>query len=276
MTTNLTPVFTPSLMQKLFGRNYKWWYLINYEFKRSSGHFNTFIINTSIRAFEFLAIIYIWKINNGTAEIITYLALGRVFGRLITSWLDSLISSLIAKGSLTRYLLYPSNPLTIITVGDFGFNFIRQVVNALVTVVLAMIIFKGEIIFSSNVFYLFPFLIIALTIKTYFSHILGFLSFWSKDSANTSSLIDAIRIGAGLLSGEVIPLFVLFYGFFNPIFWTPFSYFLHHPMQIYLGKYSPVETLWVFVGGLVWCVVLYFLAKWVFKLGLRRNESVGL
>jgi len=275
MTETIT-TFQPSFMQKLLGRNYKWWYLLNYEFKRSAGHFQSFIINTSIRAFEFLAIIYIWKINNGTAEIITYLALGRVFGRLVSSFLDSIISGLISKGGLTRYLLLPTNALAIITVGDFGFNFTRQFINALFTMILAIIIFGNDIVLSSNALLLLPLLIIALIIKTYFSHLLGFLSFWSKDSANTNSLIEAIKIGSGLLSGEIIPLFVFFNGFFNPIFWTPFSYFLHHPMQIYLGKYSPLETLYVFLGGIAWCVVLYFLAEWVFKMGSKRNESVGL
>jgi membrane-associated phospholipid phosphatase len=30
------------------------------------------------------------------------------------------------------------------------------------------------------------------------------------------------------------------------------------------------------LGGIVWCFVLYFLAKPVFKLGLKKNEAVGL
>jgi membrane-associated phospholipid phosphatase len=30
------------------------------------------------------------------------------------------------------------------------------------------------------------------------------------------------------------------------------------------------------LGGFTWCIILYLLAKWVFKLGLKRNEAVGL
>jgi ABC-type uncharacterized transport system permease subunit len=47
-------------------------------------------------------------------------------------------------------------------------------------------------------------------------------------------------------------------------------------MQIYLGKYSNLEIFYTFLGGLVWCIMLYFLAKLVFKMGLKKNESVGL
>jgi ABC-type uncharacterized transport system permease subunit len=47
-------------------------------------------------------------------------------------------------------------------------------------------------------------------------------------------------------------------------------------MQIYLGEYTNLEIFYVFLGGLAWCIILYFLAKLVFKLGLKRNEAVGL
>jgi len=47
-------------------------------------------------------------------------------------------------------------------------------------------------------------------------------------------------------------------------------------MQIYLGKYDTFQTVLVFGGGIFWCVLLYFLAKFVFKMGLKKNESVGL
>jgi ABC-2 type transport system permease protein len=271
-----TAIYKPTFLQKILGRNYKWWYLLKYEFKRSGNHFQTFVLNTSIRAIEFLAIVYIWKINNSTAEIITYLAVGRVFSRLLNSWLDGSIAYLISKGGLTRYLLLPNNSLKVITIGDFGFNFIRQSVSAFFTLILAILIFQNDIILDFRAIILIPFLILALIIKTYYFQLLGLIAFWSKDQGNASTLIDTFRMGAGLFSGEVIPLFILFSGFFNPIFWTPFTFFLHHPMQIYLGKYSNLEIFYVFLGGIFWCIILYFLAKLVFKLGLKKNEAVGL
>ena len=164
----MTSTYTQTLIEKLLGRNYKWWYLLKYEFKRSGNHFQTFILNTSIRAIEFLAIVYIWKINNSTAEIITYLAVGRVFSRLLNSWLDGSIAYLISKGGLTRYLLLPNNSLKVIVIGDLGFNFIRQFVAAFFTLILAILIFQNDIILDFRAIILIPFLILALIIKTYY------------------------------------------------------------------------------------------------------------
>ena len=167
-------IYTATFLQKLLGKNYKWWYLLKYEFKRSGNHFQTFILNSSIRAIEFLAIVYIWKINNSTAEIITYLAVGRVFSRLLNSWLDGSIAYLISKGGLTRYLLLPNNSLKVITIGDFGFNFIRQLVNAFFTLFLAVLIFRNDIVLNIRFLYLIPFLVLALIIKTYYFQLLLF------------------------------------------------------------------------------------------------------
>jgi hypothetical protein len=65
------------------------------------------------------------ELNSSGAEIITYLPSGRVFSRLPNSFLDGLISLHISKGSITKYLLLPGNPIQAIVIGDFGFNFIR-------------------------------------------------------------------------------------------------------------------------------------------------------
>ncbi|MFM7853798.1 MAG: ABC-2 family transporter protein [Flammeovirgaceae bacterium] len=54
------------------------------------------------------------------------------------------------------------------------------------------------------------------------------------------------------------------------------AFFAYYPAQIYLGKYDTDQTVLVFLGGIAWCGILYFLAKLVFRLGLKRNESVGL
>jgi ABC-type uncharacterized transport system permease subunit len=47
-------------------------------------------------------------------------------------------------------------------------------------------------------------------------------------------------------------------------------------MQIYLGKYSMTEIIYTFFGGIAWCFVLWILARVIFKLGLKKNEAVGL
>jgi ABC-2 type transport system permease protein len=221
-------------------------------------------------------LIYIWKINNAPASLITYLAIGRVFDRLSFSEIQTILQSYINRGGLSRFLLLPTSFFGYMIADNIGFNLIRSIINSIIIFGFALIVFNGNIIFSINIFYLICYFIITYLIKSFLGFLTGSIGFWLNDNANARAIVESVQVASGLLSGEIIPLFVLFSGFMNPIFWTPFAFLFHHPMQIYLGKYNSTETLLVFAGGIIWCIILYFLAKFVFKKGLKRNEAVGL
>ena len=91
--------------------------------------------------------------------------------------------------------------------------------------------------------------------------------------------INGIILNFGFLlaifSGRNFPLNLLIESFSWNLF-NPFAFTFYHPMQIYLGKYSQIEIIQTFVGGIIWCLVLFILARIVFKMGLKRNEAVGL
>jgi ABC-2 type transport system permease protein len=265
-----------TFLQQTLGKSYKWWYLINHQFKASSGHLPAFLTNTTIRTVEFLAIVYIWKINNSLPSVITYLAIGRVFDKLSFMEIDGQISFLVNRGGLTRLLLIPSNFFGYMTSDNIGFNLFRSAINCFIIFVLALAFFNSDIILSTNIIYLVFFFFISYTLKTLWAFVMGSISFWSRDNASAISLIEAVRIGSELLSGAVIPLFFVFTGSLSFLLYTPFAFMLHHPMQIYLGKYSTIEIIYTFLGGIAWCFVLWILARATFKLGLKKNEAVGL
>ena len=108
------------------------------------------------------------------------------------------------------------------------------------------------------------------------SYLKGCVGFWVTNNYNSVPVIQAITVVISILNGAIIPLQMLFKDFDHPMLWTPFAFLLHHPMQIYLGKYSQLEILQTFAGGIIWCLVLFILARIVFKMGLKRNEAVGL
>ena len=113
-------------------------------------------------------------------------------------------------------------------------------------------------------------------ILTFISYTKGCIGFWFNTTSSSYAILEASSIAIGLMSGSVIPLYLVFSEFWNPVFWTPFTFLLHHPMQIYLGKYDNIQILQTFIGGIAWCVVLWILARLVFKAGLKKNEAVGL
>jgi ABC-2 type transport system permease protein len=101
--------------------------------------------------------------------------------------------------------------------------------------------------------------------------LIGFSAFWLTAFFGSASFFDNLKL---VLSGKFFPLNTL--TLFKFSFFLPFAFTFYHPMQIYLGKYTNLEIFYVFVGGVIWSIILYFLAKRVFKLGLKKNEAVGL
>ena len=277
MTTNsFSTRYTPTLMEKLLGRNYKWWFLALHKYRSMNGRTWTFLISNIARAIEYLIIIYVWKLNpQTTSQIITYLALGRVFQRIVTANYAGVLSDKISNGSLTSQLMYPRDNFWLNFGNVVGGNLIRNFIDAVISLGLCVLFFSNDILFSSNALYLIPFVVLVFFLYFCLNYLIGTVSFLVKNKGDAGNLINTIGIAMGVLSGNIIPLDKIPV---NNLFLyiQPFSYLLHHPMQIYLGKYSNLEILYVFLGGIFWCFVLYFLAKLVFKIGLKKNESVGL
>jgi ABC-2 type transport system permease protein len=103
--------------------------------------------------------------------------------------------------------------------------------------------------------------------------VVGLIAFWSVQTTAVDSFYYSLR---NFLRGDNIPLWILATYFGSWVSFTPFAFFIHHPFQIYLGKYSATEIVYTFVGGIGWCIILWLLARIVFKMGLKRNEAVGL
>jgi len=278
MTTNLTSTFAPTRLQKLLGRNYKWWYLFKFSSASTGTGLYGFLISQFSDIIQVLAIVYIWIINGSSKEIITYLIIGRIFKALSDCCMAEIIALEIVSGKVSNYLLLPSEFIFLQFIREIGRRFVYNLGRA-GSLLISIFIFFSYIDFkflnSNSLLFTLPLIVISFIGSFFMEFILGFSASFFNDKRNYSGLTRAYAGVIGVLSGVLIPLDKLpFYK--ELIQFLPTSWWLHHPMQIYLGKYSPLETLYVFLGGIAWCVVLYFLAKWVFRMGLKRNESVGL
>ena len=268
-----TETFNPTLLQKLLGRNYKWWYIVKYNFTASLAYRTTalFIILRDLAPmFISLAIYGSFSEQN---NYLLYILLANIFFKLVLLFGDIAweISGNIRYGGLSTKLLNPTSWLKYEFFAVLGGNFYTFLVNL---GILSFLIYTNdlEVIFDQN-------LLLALTIVLLIGSFLyfiidllfGLVTFWTVE---TNTLIELKSVITPFLTGSL----VIFD--FNPnlevLKYLPWSFISYHPMQIYLGEYDNVQTGWTLLGGITWCVMLYFLAKIIFRLGLKRNESIGL
>lgn len=277
MTTNTT--FQPTLMQKLLGRNYKWWYVILFEVKsRTNSLFNNIffifghmLILTGTMTTWWLANDKI--IDDQLSQRWVYFLVGEIFLATIYSFTVFSGFDYIA-GRHIPDLLKPQKYLKLKFFTDYGESLLQNFTKIFILILLVFVFvsFNWINVNPLNFFKILIFIPSSLLIFFFSNLMVGISGFFLKR-------MDGIALNyeflASLLMGRIFPLNLVIENFTILIF-NPFAYLFYHPMQVYLGKYDTAQTIWVFLGGLAWCVIFYFLTKLVFKLGLKRNESVGL
>ena len=266
------PNYTTPSLEKLLGSNYKWWYALTYNINLSLAYlFPSFFV--IIRDFLPLMIsLIIYGTFLESSEYLLYFFIANIFFKTCSvvwdvSW-D--IRNDVKNGYLSTKLLRPSSVIGQYLVITIGANFYSLIVNY---ILLSFILFSNKLPlwFNQNILPCLCLCFLGIWIYLSFEILIGSIVFWVNEN---NTIIESRAVLLGFLSGSLVLLDTT--KFTNSFIFLPFSFAVYHPTQIYLGKYTQLQTLYVFLGGLAWCLVLYFLAKLVFKLGLKRYESVGL
>ncbi len=277
MTTTISN-YKPTFMEKVLGRWYKWWYVVIYSFKKNLVYRWNSVMWLGSSFMIITGTLLVWYINSLSnpnfqttfSEIFTYFIIGEAF--IFNNAVQFDIGENIQDGKITSKIILPISTLKFYTFQVFGYQFFENISKLLIYLSIGFILSKFLILPSFlNLGLFLIFLVITFLINNFIGILVGLSAFWLTAFFGSAAFIDNTRL---VFSGRFFPLNVLNVLKFSLIF--PFAFTFYHPMQIYLGNYNTNQTILVFLGGLAWCIILYFLAKFVFKVGLKRNESVGL
>jgi len=275
---NSISAYTPTFMEKLLGKNYKWWYALVFYFRSTSTNITAFYISQFSYITEALIIVYLWFQSSQRSELFTYLIMGRLFRSIISSYYYTDLTNMINTGTISKKLLQPQDFFWSEAVSNLGQRLAKNpptIIGSIIAAIISNFLFiqltPPDFKFLFLVVLFIP---IAFSIQYLFGYIFGCISFFIYDKRDVWAYQQSFDRFISIFAGYYIPLNSNIFPMW--IQNLPFAFLLHHAMQIYLGNYNPQETLSVFAGGIAWCLVLYFLARFVFKIGLKRNEAVGL
>ena len=269
-------VHNPTFFQKLLGRHYKWWYIAVFHFKLEGAYFVSSLLHFFGQSISVYTAFLIWYASNPSRETLTSLIVGLIIFAITNNTIYWNVGGLIESGKLSKFLISPSNFFGVMLGISFGFA-VRIITYYIVILTPIFMIFSTKLLplpsFSALVL-IFLISLIVIIIRFLLACIVGFTAFWTTQVYGQSNFYENLL---PLLGGVLFPYQLITEPIIkNVLIILPWSFIAYHPMQIYLGKYSTLETFYVFLGGLTWCFTLYFLAKWVFKMGLKKNEAVGL
>jgi ABC-type uncharacterized transport system permease subunit len=267
-----------TFLQRTLGKNYKWLYISKYNFAIANAGMVANIIRCFPKILSSLMVILIWSKANPSIAIFTYLIVGRLYKSFAEGFGDQVVSQDIINGDLTSQILHPNTYLPVRFFSYIGRRVLRNFLEFVTFIVTAVIAthFFGSVQLTSfwNLLILIFFVPISFYINFLLGYTVGLFAFFLKDKREFISIQDGWLATNTVLYGLMIPLDQLPY---KEVFeFLPTAYFVHHPMQIYLGHYDNIQILQTFVSGITWCFALLVFARIIFKLGLKLNEATGL
>jgi ABC-2 type transport system permease protein len=235
--------------------------------------------------FEILVQILIWTAIFQKASIIkgytyqemmTYIIIGWLISFLMANFnFEDYISYHIQRGDLSNFLSKPIDYVNYLIILSLARTSFTMVVSLFANILL-LLIFRNSIIFSKNIFVwliLLAMIVVGYFIKLFISILIGFISFWTTDN---SGIFYSISTFSKFLSGAYFPINILPITFLNFSLALPFIYTFYFPAQLYLGKISITEGLRGLGIEIVWAAVLYLATRAVWRLGIKKYESVGI
>jgi ABC-2 type transport system permease protein len=247
-----------------------------------------FLLGTILRFLPMITTILLWQaIYQGSGqsklsgfrfnEMIAYLLLVNI-SRMFSSMpgLAGGIARDIREGTLKKYLLQPLDMIWYLTSYRLAHKAAYIVTSALPYALLFFLCrhyFVGLVPTDLTTWlaYLVS-LILAFFVGFFFEASVGMVGFWFLEVTSILYIVMTLNF---FVSGHMFPLDLL------PPFWAellkglPFSYMAYFPAVVFLGKVRGWELVWRLILQAVWAGVFVLLARWLYRVGLKRYSAFG-
>lgn len=232
--------------------------------------------------FPLLAQFFVWQavfnLKNqvrgmGFKEVITYYFLLTFVKGITRTYFEGRMINMIKRGSIAALLIKPLNIFSYFVVQEISWKLVRQVFTFLLAIIAFFLI--GNKISVLNITPLScalfaGFILIGFWVSSLLSFLLGIVAFWIEEARG---LVHARWILVGFLSGSFFPLAFLPTKIQRLAYTLPFRFMSFTPVSVLLGE----KINWVgeLTKGVIWIVILAFLASFFWRKGVKKFIAVG-
>lgn len=208
-------------------------------------------------------------------ETVTYLIGSGLITNIISTWVTQHIEADVKSGWLSNLLIKPlSYPRS-----RLYFSISSKPVNLLIRTLVYLglaLFYQNKLVITVDFITIFLVIVsigIAFVISYLIDFLTGCLAFWTT---TTEGMVGIAKTVGNIFSGVYAPI-SFFPGWFQATASVlPFFYIQYFPMLIYLKKVSMIEAVKGIGIQIVWVLVLYVLARFVWRKGVRKYEGVGI
>jgi len=207
-------------------------------------------------------------------QMIVYIIMAGVILRIVSTDFQYDVAFDIKEGTLNRFLTQPISyfPYRVFDfMGRKAFQLVIIIAVSAGVLLLTHFIFKAE-------FLLFDILIallvmpMALLLNCILFYCIAMTAFWLTE---VWGIFDGMGVISTILSGGIFPLSVFGENAQLIFKFLPFQYVIYFPLKIICGKAQRDEILFGIAAQIVWILLLYALAKLLWRAGMKKYIAAG-
>lgn len=239
--------------------------------------FNWFIvasISTLLSIILFRTAVSNNAFTNYTEESITlYIVLSLVLNRIMDWYFSWSVHVAVAEGSIATVLIKPYKYQLTPLIEEIAHKVLPTIPYFLILAVF-ILAFNVKISLSLlNLFYGLISLVLATILRILITYVLSSLSFFI---VRTNSVIWFYEWVSAILSGRAFPLDILPKVFLETLKFTPFPYTYFFTISFFIGNIPKnFNFVLFFVTQIFWIILTFFIAKFLWKKGIKKYEIVG-
>ncbi len=207
------------------------------------------------------------------ADMISYIFLIAILQNLVMASAIQGLAQDVYSGAISSQLLKPLSFTAYLIMQEIA-DKLKNVSAMVVEFIALFFIFKPTLVFPEpstiGIFLLWA--LGAVILNFCITLLFGSLGFWSPETWGPRFLFHTLL---GFTAGELFPLDVLPVVFQKIMYATPFPYLSFVQTQLFLGKYTPEESLYHTAILTIWIILAAVAAHLIWKKGLRSYEAAG-
>jgi ABC-2 type transport system permease protein len=263
---------------------HKYWRIFSLSFQEEFTYRLNFILWRFRNLLKVVMTYFLWQgifLNSQTAfgynseQMTTYVLMVLIVTALVFSAPSSSIGGEIANGELSNYLVKPFSYLRYWFTRDMASKLLNLLFVVLELTIL-WIFLKPQFELRIGLLEMTGFLIatcFGMILYFFFQLTSRFVAFWSPENIWGISFLTFLF--TDLLGGTIFPLDILPQPIQFALSLTPFPYFIYYPIAIFVGKITGFEIIFVLTKGLIWIGLMWIIANFTWKKGLRNYSAVG-
>ena len=252
-------------------------YLIRLQFINSLAYRFEYFSSIGTNVFFLFGSVYLWKsayreINSvagvSREQMTTYAIMAVLMNALFRVSIDRNLFTKVRQGNIGIDFIRPANLLYFWFAEDVGQALSSITRFCLPVLIVSVLCVKVPLPADMGAGLLFiPSCALSYIILWQIGALIGLSAFWVTELGNIGSIKDMVVL---VFSGRLIPLWLFPESVQRLSRFLPFQYTSQMPLEIYIGRITPAQSLQVMGIQVVWILLFGVLLRWVWRRARKR------